>query len=171
TKQEVRDKLRSLHDELSRSVRSSRRYTIAQAVDDWLADGMDGRSAATVAKYRHVLAPVLAELGNRVLTDLTAGEVKAALSRYAATHATETASIARLGLERAIRHAEANGLVGRNVAALVHTPKGRTGRPSKALDAAQAAAVLRASRQDRAMGEFPGCPPRPPALMQAYRVL
>jgi len=42
-------------------------------VDDWLADGMDGRSAATVAKYRHVLAPVLAELGNRVLTDLTPG--------------------------------------------------------------------------------------------------
>jgi hypothetical protein len=34
TKQEVRDKLKSLHDELSRSVRSSRRYTIAQAVDD-----------------------------------------------------------------------------------------------------------------------------------------
>jgi hypothetical protein len=30
TKQEVRDKLKSLHDELSRSVRSSRRYTIAQ---------------------------------------------------------------------------------------------------------------------------------------------
>src|SRR5215813_14754173 len=42
TKQEVRDKLKSLHDELSRSVRSSRRYTIGQAVDDWLDDGMDG---------------------------------------------------------------------------------------------------------------------------------
>jgi integrase len=168
TKQEVRDKLKSLHDELSRSVRSSRRYTIAQAVDDWLADGMDGRSAATVAKYRHVLAPVLAELGHRVLTDLTAGEVKTALSRYAATHATETASIARLGLERAIRHAEANDLVSRNVAALVQTPKGRTGRPSKALTATQAAAVLRASRQDHEVREFPGCPPRPPALMHAY---
>src|SRR5260370_41513964 len=34
TKQEVKDKLKSLHDELSRSVRSSRRYTIARAVDD-----------------------------------------------------------------------------------------------------------------------------------------
>jgi integrase len=171
TKQDVRDKLKSLHDELSRSVRSSRRYTIAQAVDDWLEDGMDGRSAATVAKYRHVLAPVLADLGNRVLTDLSAGEVKAALSRYAATHATETASIARLGLERAIRHAEANDLVSRNVAALVETPKGRAGRPSKALSATQAAAVLRASREDHALREFPGCPPRPPTLMHAYIVL
>src|SRR5215472_16473626 len=171
TKQEVRDKLKSLHDELSRSVRSSRRYTIAQAIDDWLAEDMEGRSAATVEKYRHVLAPVLAELGNRVLTDLSAGEVKAALSRYAATHATETASIARLGLERAIRHAEANDLVSRNVAALVQTPKGRTGRPSKALTAAQGAAVLRASRQEHAVREFPGCPPRPPALMHAYIAL
>jgi len=50
-------RLRSLHDELSRSVRSSRRYTIAQAVDDWLGNGMDGRSAATITKYRQVLAP------------------------------------------------------------------------------------------------------------------
>src|SRR5262249_2142148 len=147
------------------------RYTIAQAVDDWLADGMDGRSAATVAKYRHVLAPVLAELGNRVLTDLTAREVKAALNRYAATHATETASSARLGLGRAIPHAEANDRVGRNVAARVQTPKGGAGRPSKALSAAQAAAVLRASRQDHAVREFPGCPPRPPALMHAYIAL
>jgi len=171
TEQEVRDKLKSLHDELSRSVRSSRRYTIAQAVDDWLADGLDGRSPATVAKYRHVLTPVLNDLGNRVLTDLTAGEVKAALGRFAATHATETTSIARLGLERAIRHAEANDLVSRNVAALVETPKGRAGRQSKALSAAQAAAVLRASRQDRAVQEFPGCPPRPPALMHAYIAL
>jgi len=86
-----------------------------------------------------VLAHVLAELGTRVLTDLTAGEVKAAL--------------------------------GRNVAALVETPKGRAGRPSKALSADQAAAVLRASRQDRAVQEFPGCPPRPPALMHAYIAL
>jgi len=106
-----------------------------------------------------------------VLADLSAVEIKAALSRYAPTHATGTASIARLGLERAIRHAEANDLVSRNVAALVETPKGRPGRPSKALSADHAAAMLRASRQDRAVQEFPGCPPRPPALMHAYIAL
>ena len=103
-----------------------------------------------------------------MLTDLSAAEVRAALARFATTHSTETASIARLGLERAIGHAEANDLVGRNVAALVTTPKGRPGRYSKALSAAEAAALLRASRLDRAVQEFPGCPPRPPALMHAY---
>ena len=35
-------------------------------------------------------------------------------------------------LTRAIRHAEARDLVGRNVATLVETPKGQAGRPSKA---------------------------------------
>jgi hypothetical protein len=102
--------------------------------NDWLADGMDGRSPATVAKYRHVLAPVLADLGNRVLTDLTAREVKAALSRYATNHATETASIARLGLERANRRAEANDLVSRNVAALVETPRGQSWQAKQGAD-------------------------------------
>jgi hypothetical protein len=36
-----------------------------------------------------------------------------------------------LALKRAIRHAEANDPVSRNVAALVDTPKGQQGRPSK----------------------------------------
>jgi hypothetical protein len=38
-----------------------------------------------------------------------------------------------LALKRTIRHAEANDLVGRNVAALADTPKGQEGRPSKSL--------------------------------------
>jgi integrase len=132
---------------------------------------MDGRSAETVAKYRNVLKPVLRQLGDKVLTDLTARDVRAALVRCAATRSTETVSIARLGLERAIRHAEANDLVGRNVAALVDAPQGKTGRPSKALSLEQATAIIQASRQERATREFPGSPPRPPSLMHAYIVL
>jgi integrase len=106
-----------------------------------------------------------------VLADLTARDVRAALVRFAATHSTETVSIARLGLERAIRHAEANDLVDRNVAALVDAPPGNTGRPSKALSLEQATAIVQASRQQRATREFPGSPPRPPSLMHAYIVL
>jgi integrase len=45
-------------------------------------------------------------------------------------------------LTRAIRHAEARDLVGRNVATLVDTPKGQTGRPSKSLTLDQASALL-----------------------------
>jgi integrase len=47
-------------------------------------------------------------------------------------------------LTRAIRHAEARDLVGRNVAVLVDTPKGQTGRPSKSLTLEQASALLTA---------------------------
>jgi len=131
TKQEVKDKLKGLHDDLERYVRSSRDYTLKRAVDDWLGDGMDGRSAETVANSRNVLKPVLRQLGDKVLTDLTARDVRAALVRYAATRSTETVSIARLGLERAIRHAEANDLVGRNVAALVDAPQGKRAGPAR----------------------------------------
>ena len=171
TKQEVKDKLRQVHENLAQSVHTSKRYVVAQAIDDWLRDGMEGRSADTIAKYRSVLKPVADQLGRRVLADLTPAEVRAALARFARTHATDTVGIARLGLERAIRHAEANGLVRRNVAALVDTPRGQQGRPSKALTMDQATAILKASGEAWAAGVFPGCPPRPPELMRAYVVL
>jgi len=171
TKQEVKDKLRQVHENLAQSVQTSKRYVVAQAIDDWLRDGMEGRSADTIAKYRSVLKPVADQLGRRVLADLTPAEVRTALVRFARTHATDTVGIARLGLERAIRHAEANGLVRRNVAALVDTPRGQQGRPSKALTMDQATAVLKASGEAWAAGVFPGSPPRPPELMRAYVVL
>jgi integrase len=171
TKQEVKYKLKALHEDLTRSVRSSRDYTLGLAVEDWLSEGMTGRSAQTAAKYRNVLTPMLREIGDKVLADLTAADVRAALARFARTHSTDTVSIARLGLERCIRHAEANDLADRNVTALVDTPRGRAGRPSKALSLEQAAALLRASRQERTVREFPGSPPRAPSLMHAYIVL
>jgi integrase len=171
TKQEVKDKLKDLHDQLDHPVRSSWTCTLRVAVDDWLADGMDGRSFQTIAKYRNVLKPVLTEIGDKPLADLTAADIRTALTRFADMHSTDTTSIARLGLERALRHAEANELVARNVASLVDTPKGRPGRPSKSLSLEQASAVLRASREDRAIRSFPGLPPRPPSLMHAYIVL
>jgi integrase len=48
-------------------------------------------------------------------------------------------------LERAIRHAEANDYVRRNVAALVRPPTGQAGRASKSLTPSQAAALLMAA--------------------------
>ena len=48
-------------------------------------------------------------------------------------------------LTRAIRHAEARDLVGRNVAVLVDTPKGQAGRPSKSLSPKQAYSLLAAT--------------------------
>ena len=61
-----------------------------------------------------------------------------------------------LALKRAIRHAEANDLVTRNVAALADTPKGQDGRPSKSLTLDQAAAVITAARTLPVMELRPG---------------
>jgi hypothetical protein len=124
TKQAVKDKLKELHEDLAQSVQTSRDYTLLRAVNDWLDEGMDNPSQQTIAKYRTVLRPLLAELGSRPLSDVTAREVRSALVRYAPTHATETVGIARSGLERAVRFAEANGHVRKNVVELVTTPKG-----------------------------------------------
>ncbi|MEW9533131.1 tyrosine recombinase XerC [Microbispora sp. NPDC049125] len=50
-----------------------------------------------------------------------------------------------IDLKRAIRQAQARDMVLRNVAELVTTPKGKAGRPSKALTLAQAKALLTAA--------------------------
>ena len=70
-----------------------------------------------------------------------------ALANIAARRSTRTVQIAHNVLVRAIRHAERDDLVGRNVAALVKPPKGQlAGRLSKSLasmlthDSANAAA-------------------------------
>ena len=57
--------------------------------------------------------------------------------------------ITRLSLERAIRQAEADDLVGRNVAALVKAPQGRCGRPSKSFMLEEAKALLAAAEDTR----------------------
>jgi integrase len=148
TKAEVRDKLRELHQEVDNGLRTSRTYTVNDALDDWLACGLDGTSAQTVGLYRDTVAPMLrAQLGTVRLRDLTASDVQGALTALASQVSTRTVQISRNVLTRAIRHAERDGLVVRNVAALVKPPKGqRAGRPSKSLTLDQAIAVMDAAR-------------------------
>ena len=43
TKQEVRAKLQALHEEMNAGVKSSSTYTLREAVDDWLREGLDGK--------------------------------------------------------------------------------------------------------------------------------
>ena len=147
TKTEVGDELDRVRDELAEGIRTSGSYTPQQGVEAWLADGMSGRSAKTIAKYRHVLKPVLARIGGRKLRELTAADIRGALRVFAATHATDTVGMARLSLERAIRHVEGAGLVRRHVAELVDAPQGQPGRPSRALSPEQAEALLKAAEE------------------------
>jgi len=149
TKQEVRAKLRALHDELNTAVKSSRTYTVRQTVEDWLREGLDGTSERTRTLYEGLLEPVVEMIGARPLRDLSAGDVRSALGQLVTRYSTRSLQITRNCLERAIRHAEADDLVGRNVAALVKSPRGRTGRPSKSFTLDQAKALLAAAEKTR----------------------
>ena len=93
-----------------------------EAVDDWLREGLDGTSERTCTLYEGLLEPVLGIIRASLLRDLGARDVRSALSQLATRYSTRSLQITRNSLERAIRHAESNDLVGRNVAALVKTP-------------------------------------------------
>src|ERR1700733_10339317 len=151
TKTEVRDKLRELHQQVESGLRPRRRYTVGDALDDWLSVGVDGLSARTVSLYRDTIAKALREeLGAVRLTELTAGDVQGALGVLASRLSTRTVQIAHNVLVRAIRQAERDDLVGRNVAALVKPPKGQLGgRPSKSLTFEQAVSLMAAARGTR----------------------
>jgi hypothetical protein len=170
TKVEVRDKLRERHKETDAELRPRRRrrYSVGDALDDWLAHGVDGLSERTVTLYRDTIVKALSEeLGKVRLTELTASDVQGALAALATRLSTRTVQIAHNVLVRAIRHAERDDLVGRNVAALVDAPKGlQAGRPSKSLtltltltQAVALMARLRGRRRRRTSWcrRFPGC--------------
>lgn len=59
TKTAVKDELDRIREEMTEGVRTSGTYTLQQAVDAWLDEGMNGRSGQTVVKYRYVLKPVM----------------------------------------------------------------------------------------------------------------
>jgi integrase len=176
TKAAVVDKLRDLHNRLDQGITPKAgytHYTLRQAAQDWLAHGLDGRSPKTIKKNQNVLEPILTVIGARKLRDLTAADVRQALAAMAAGYSTAAVTMGHLALKRAIRHAEANDLVSRNVAALADTPKGQQGRPSKSLTLDQAIAVIAAARTLPVMELRPGLKDvrRPAALMHAYIVL
>jgi integrase len=176
TKAAVVDKLRDLHLQLDKGITPKAgytHYTVRQAAQDWLVHGLDGRSPKTIKKNQNVLEPILTVVGARKLRDLTAPDVRQALAAMAARYSTAAVSMGHLALKRAIRHAEANDLVSRNVAALADTPRGQEGRPSKSLTLEQAVAVTTTARTLPVMELRPGLKDvrRPAALMHAYIVL
>jgi len=149
TKQEVRDKLKTLHAELDPGLRTSPTYTVRQAVEDWLRDGLPGRAERTRSVYREATAPLLEHIGSKPLRELSAGDVRAGLDALSGGLSTRYLQIARASLARAFRYAEAHDLVGQNVAALIDPPKGQVGRPSRSLTLDQARALLEASAGSR----------------------
>jgi hypothetical protein len=173
TKQDVVEALKKKSEELDAGLSTSRSYTVEAAARDWLEYGLPGRSERTRVLYQDALAPLMAKIGKRPLRDLTAGEVGAGLRSLAGVLSSRSLQIAHNSLRRAIRYAEANGRVGRNVAGLIDTPKGRTGRRRRAFTLAQAAVLIVAARSRPVLELHGGLkdPRRPASLMHAYIVV
>jgi integrase len=144
TKAIVQDRLKALHADVETGVRAQPNYTVRRAAEDWLAQGLHGRSPKTIKKNENVLTPILATIGGRRLRELTADDVHQALAAMALRYSSAAVVMGHNALTRTIRHAEARDLVGRNVAVLVDTPKGQAGRPSRSLTLEQASALLAA---------------------------
>jgi len=154
TKTELYEKLDEVRQELSQGVRTSATYTVGAAITEWLAT-LANRDPKTITTLSELLDPLKKSLGQIVLRDLTADDVLAALHKSAETRSTRTVRDSRAALVRAITHAQARGKVSRNVAALIQAPQGKSpGRPSHALNVAQADAVLRAAAKDRLHAYF-----------------
>lgn len=150
TKEEVKDKLKKLVAELEAGVKSPANYTVGDAVQDWLSKGLKGRDPQTVTTNR-ILAEkhVIPLIGKAKLQDLRADDVEEWLDGLTDKLSTRSLRGVHAILKRSIRQAQARDMVIRNVAELVTTPKGKAGRPSKALTLDQATAVLEKAESSR----------------------
>jgi integrase len=146
TKAEARAKLKEiLRDHQDGLAVSSGGYTVADAVRDWLQFGLSGRDEQTVATLSSLANNhVIPGLGARQLRELSADDVDKWLEKEARSLSTRSLGTIRSILRRAVTRAQARDKVKRNVVLLCETPRGRTGRPSKAMTVDQAEEVLAA---------------------------
>ena len=144
TKTEAKNKLRAmLRDHEDGLTVKTNTYTVADAVRDWLAFGLAGRSPNTIANYRTIAeSQIIPPLGARRLRDLSAEDVDQWLLTRSREVSTRTLRLMHSLLNRAVRRAMARDKVKRNVVALCDVPTGKHGRPSKSLTFEQAEAVL-----------------------------
>ncbi|SDL59696.1 Site-specific recombinase XerD [Nonomuraea maritima] len=151
TKTEAKNKLKEvLRDYEDGLAIAPADYTVERAVNDWLAYGLNGRDPATVKTCTILCRThIIPGLGARKLRDLSAEDVDKWLATKAKSLSTRTLQGLHGCLNRAIKRAMARDKVKRNVVALCSVPKGKEGRPSKALTFAQAEAVLKAAESSR----------------------
>ncbi|GAA2497066.1 site-specific integrase [Terrabacter carboxydivorans] len=144
TKTEAKRKLREvLRDHEDGVALGDDTYTVKQAVEDWLAFGLNSRDEETRAANESLSRNhVIPHLGARRLRDLTAREVDAWLLGLSEKLSTRTLRGVRACLVRAVNRAMARDKVKRNVVLLCSVPTGRPGRPSKSLTTEQARDVL-----------------------------
>ena len=117
TKTEAKEKLKELvRDNDDGLVAPAGSYTVADAVNSWLAYGLNGRDPQTVSMYRiYADTHIIPALGKRKLRQLTVEDVEKLLSDKSASLSTLSLKIIHSILNRAVTHAQARDKVRRNV--------------------------------------------------------
>jgi integrase len=143
TKTQVKDKLREAADDLEAGIKTDDKYTVKDAVNDFLSQGLKGKASGTVENYRSLADNnLIPQIGAARLKELTADDLDKWMDERAKELSTRSLRLIHQILERAIRHAQARDKVRRNVASLIDVPEGQEGRPSKAMTLAEAVKLL-----------------------------
>src|SRR5580658_6772390 len=144
TKQEVKDKLDELHDEIKAGIWTPATYTVKQCVMDWL-DSLE-LDPHTMATYRGQAEKwIFPKIGATKLKDFKATDADRLLRAVAKVLSKSSLVKIKSILVRSIRRAQKYDLIVRNVAELVDLPQGQPGHPSRAMTEEQATKVLRAA--------------------------
>ena len=144
TKTECREKLGELLREKDRTgTVAPRNITVETVVRDFLANPpADWRSPVTTQVNAGHAGRAIAALGGRKVTELAVSDVERLLHQMAGQgYARATIAGTRTLLRRALRRAERDGLVGRNVADLSEMPAAPR-RKSRAMTLAQVRQLL-----------------------------
>ncbi|MFI6485560.1 tyrosine-type recombinase/integrase [Nonomuraea sp. NPDC050663] len=154
TKTEAKEKLREIIRDYEDGLTLAKGdATVEQAVNDWLEYELSRRDKATYEVGQNMCRlHVIPALGKRKLRELSAQDVDKWLMAKSKTLSTSTLRLMRSYLNRSVKRAMARDLVKRNVVELCSVPRGKEGRPSKALTLAQAEAVLKAAEGTRLQG-------------------
>jgi len=127
TKTEVKDKLRTRHQDLAAGVRTPANFTVKQCLKDWL-ETLNTQAESTVTGYRIMVGHLVELIGNVKLVELEVRDVDFALGKLAKRLSTRSVRLARMILIQAIRNAMVNDLVVRNVADLAPVHAGKPAR-------------------------------------------
>ncbi|MGH3522821.1 MAG: tyrosine-type recombinase/integrase [Mycobacterium sp.] len=144
TKQEVKDKLNDLHEEIKAGIYTPATYTVKRCVMDWL-DSLE-LDPHTTATYRGQAEKwIYPRIGAKKLAEFKATDADRFLRDVAEVLSKSSLVKIKSTLVRSIRRAQKYDLIGRNVAELVDLPQGQPGHPSRAMTEDQASKVLQAA--------------------------
>ncbi len=155
SEREVRRRMKALSTATEKGL-TPRAMSLGRFLDEWLADVLPGTVAPpTVEQYRGIVKRYLKpHIGRHTLSSLTARHVTMMLRDLEGKgYSSTTLRLCRAVLRRALRSAEQEGYVARNVAAIADAPKG-VHTEGRTLTPEQARTFLASVRGDRLEAAF-----------------